>query len=106
MTSGSGMRRRFLCWMVASLLAPAALAATPAIDPALARRIDSDAQMVLQRTGTPGATLAIYRDGVAIYRHAYGVSDLQRKTPATLSTHYEIGSITKQFTAAAILQLQ
>ncbi|WP_426271663.1 serine hydrolase domain-containing protein [Dyella kyungheensis] len=100
------MRRRFLCWMVASCLAPAAMASTTDIDPALARRIDSDVQTVLQRTGTPGATLAIYRDGVAVYRHAYGLSDREHKTPATLSTHYEIGSITKQFTAAAILQLQ
>jgi len=100
------MRRRFLCWMVAASFAPMAVASTPPIDAALASRIDSDAQTVLQRTGTPGATLAIYRDGVAIYQHAYGVSDLQRKVPTTLSTHYEIGSITKQFTAAAILQLQ
>jgi len=82
------------------------MASTTDIDPALARRIDSDVQTVLQRTGTPGATLAIYRDGVAVYRHAYGLSDREHKTPATLSTHYEIGSITKQFTAAAILQLQ
>jgi CubicO group peptidase (beta-lactamase class C family) len=98
------MRRRFVWWMV--LLAPAAMASSPALDPATARRIDGDVQAVLQRTGTPGATLAIYRDGAPVYVHAYGLSDRERKTPATASTHYEIGSITKQFTAAAILQLQ
>jgi CubicO group peptidase (beta-lactamase class C family) len=88
------------------LLAPAAMASSPPMDPALASRIDADAQMVLQRTGTPGATLAIYRDGAPVYVHAYGLGDHERRTPATASTHYEIGSITKQFTAAAILQLQ
>lgn len=76
------------------------------LDPALASRIDADAQLVLQRTGTPGATLAIYRDGTPVYVHAYGLSNRETKAPATTSTHYEIGSITKQFTAAAILQLQ
>ena len=98
------MRRRLLWWMV--LLAPAAALAAPGMDPALAKRIDGDAQTVLQRTGTPGATLAIYRDGKPVYVHAYGLADQECKTPATVSTHYEIGSITKQFTAAAILQLQ
>jgi len=98
------MRSVHLCWM--ALLAPAAMASSPALAPALASRIDADARQVLQRTGTPGATLAIYRNGEPVYIHAYGLGDRERKTPATASTHYEIGSITKQFTAAAILQLQ
>jgi len=97
------MRRHFL-WVM--LFAPAALASPAALDPAWARRLDGDVQAVLQRTSTPGATLAIYRDGEPVYVHAYGLSDREHKAPATVSTHYEIGSITKQFTAAAILQLQ
>lgn len=97
--------RRYFLWSMA-LLAPTAMASPADLDPALARRIDSDVAAVLQRTETPGATLAIYRDGVAVYRHAYGLGDRERKTPAAVSTYYEIGSITKQFTAAAILQLQ
>lgn len=98
------MRRRFCWWMVC--LAPAAMASPASLDHAVSTQIDNNVQAVLQRTGTPGATIAIYRDGVPVYRHAYGLSDLERKTPATVSTYYEIGSITKQFTAAAILQLQ
>lgn len=98
------MRRCHAWWML--LLAPAAMAASPPMDAALARRIDADVQAVLQRTDTPGATVAIYRRGEPLYVHAYGLSDRERRTPATASTPYEIGSITKQFTAAAILQLQ
>lgn len=98
------MRLRLLWWMVC--LAPAAMASSPAIDPMLASRIDADAEAILQRTGTPGATIAIYRNGTPLYVHAYGLADRERKTPATSATHYEIGSITKQFTAAAILQLR
>ena len=98
------MRHRFLWW--ALVLAPTAMASTPSIDPALARRIDGDALAVLARTTTPGAVIAVYRHGEPVYVHAYGLSDREDKTPATVATHYEIGSITKQFTAAAVLQLQ
>jgi len=98
------MRSRVVWWML--VLAPAASVAAPSLDPALVRRIDGDAQTVLRLTGTPGATLAIYKDGALVYAHAYGLSDREHKTPANVATPYEIGSITKQFTAAAVLQLQ
>jgi D-alanyl-D-alanine carboxypeptidase len=63
-------------------------------------------QAVLQRTGTPGATLLVLRDGRLLYEKAYGLRSISPRLPAGLGTHYEIGSITKQFTAAAVLQLQ
>ncbi|WP_114241470.1 serine hydrolase [Dyella sp. C9] len=97
--------RRFalsLSWLA---LAPAFATASQADRPPTAR-IDADVQAVLQRTATPGAVIAVYRDGKLIYGHAYGYRDRERRLPATMDTWYEIGSITKQFTAAAILQLQ
>ena len=72
----------------------------------LTRHIDSDVQTILSRTGAPGATIAIYKDGKPLYSHAYGWSDLDKHTAATVDTPYELGSITKQFTAAAVLQLK
>ena len=87
-----------------------AAAATPVhthpIDPQLAKRIDADVETILQRTGTPGTTVLIAEHGRTIYRHAYGLRDREHHAPATVDSYYEIGSITKQFTAAAILQLQ
>src|SRR5690348_11085662 len=71
-----------------------------------AKRIDADVEHILKRTGTPGATILIARHGHLIYRHAYGLRDRRNQRTATPTTEYEIGSITKQFTAAAILQLQ
>lgn len=61
---------------------------------------------IMRRTGSPSATILVAEHGHVIYRHAYGLSDRERKQPATIDSRYEIGSITKQFTAAAILQLQ
>lgn len=83
-----------------------AVAAPPPISGQVAKHIDADVQTILQRTGTPGATILIAEHGHVVYRHAYGLRDREHHVPATVDSYYEIGSITKQFTAAAILQLQ
>jgi len=69
-------------------------------------RIDKVAIDVLNRTGVPSASLAIVKDGQVAYVKAYGDARLEPKTPATPEMRYSIGSISKQFTAAAILLLQ
>jgi CubicO group peptidase (beta-lactamase class C family) len=76
------------------------------LDPARIRLIDADVRTILDRTQTPGAVIEILRDDRVIYRKAYGLRDREHQLAASLDTFYEIGSITKQFTAAAILQLQ
>ena len=54
---------------------------------------------------TPGLSLAVVRNGQIIKSQGYGLADLQLNAPATKATVYEIGSMTKQFTAAAIMVL-
>lgn len=53
----------------------------------------------------PGLTLVVSLDGKSALAKAYGVSNLAASTPATVSTAFRIGSITKQFTASAIMLL-
>lgn len=53
----------------------------------------------------PGASLLVLRDGEIVLQRGYGMADLEAGTPATPSTHYRLASVTKQFTAAAILTL-
>jgi len=53
----------------------------------------------------PGVSLAIVRDGRTIKTQGYGFANIELKAPATKDTVYEIGSNTKQFTAAAIMIL-
>ena len=53
----------------------------------------------------PGAALAIVRGGQTVKTAAYGMASLEWRAPATSNTVFEIGSVTKQFTAAAILLL-
>jgi D-alanyl-D-alanine carboxypeptidase len=76
-----------------------------ALEPAL-RRIDEFVAGEMQRAGTPGLALALVdRSGVISVR-TYGYADIERRVPVTPSTRFEIGSISKSFTAIALLQLQ
>src|SRR5438132_160125 len=72
----------------------------------LIEKIDKVATDALTRTGVPSASIAVVKDGQVVYVKAYGDALLEPKTPATTEMRYSIGSISKQFTAAAILLLQ
>ncbi|GAC1302525.1 MAG: serine hydrolase domain-containing protein [Steroidobacteraceae bacterium] len=53
----------------------------------------------------PGASVAILRDGHCLYRRSTGFADLEAGRPAAANTNYRLASLTKQFTAAAVLLL-
>jgi len=67
--------------------------------------IDRAVTEILAKTGAPSASIAVVRDGTLAYAKAYGLAVLDPKTPATPTMRYSIGSISKQFTASAILML-
>ena len=68
-------------------------------------QIDRAAKFVMRRGHVPGISLGVSRNGRILCERAYGERNLARKLPAEPQTRYAIGSITKQFTAAAVLQL-
>lgn len=59
-------------------------------------------------TISPGAALAIIKDGKIIYKRGYGMANLEHNIPLTSTSVFRIGSTSKQFTASciAILSLQ
>jgi len=67
--------------------------------------IDKAVNEILTKTGAPSASIAVVKDGKIVYTQAYGLANVEAKTPATPQMRYSIGSISKQFTAAAILML-
>lgn len=79
--------------------------AAPA-DTALARQVDAIANQVLQSTGVPSASVAVVKNGRLAYANAYGAAKLEPRVAATPDMRYAIGSISKQFTAVAVLLLQ
>jgi CubicO group peptidase (beta-lactamase class C family) len=64
-----------------------------------------DALMRPYQGTVPGASLLVLQKGVPACRRAYGHSDLERRVAATSATNYRLASLSKQFTAAAILLL-
>jgi CubicO group peptidase (beta-lactamase class C family) len=54
----------------------------------------------------PGASVGIIRDGQVVFKKGYGLANLPEKTPADEYTNYRLASVTKQFTAMAIMILK
>jgi CubicO group peptidase (beta-lactamase class C family) len=54
----------------------------------------------------PSVAAAVLRDGEVIWESAVGAADVEAKVEATPNTQYRVGSITKTFTAVAIMQLR
>src|SRR5688572_10405665 len=54
----------------------------------------------------PGAVISVVKDGKTIFTKGYGVADIEKKTPVVPDkTIFRIGSITKVFTAMAVMQM-
>ncbi len=60
----------------------------------------------LQKPGSPGCALAVLRDGQVIYAKGYGLASVELNAPITPQTVFDIGSTSKQFTAASVLLLE
>ena len=57
------------------------------------------------KDNTSGVAVLVARDGKIVFQGGFGLADLAKKTPITPETKFRIGSISKQFTAAAVLRL-
>ena len=89
------------CALVVSLLAPLFVAAPPA----QADRVDDYLKTEMERHRIPGVAVEIIRDGNAVKTAGYGLANLELRVAVEPDSVFEIGSVTKQFTAAAILLL-
>src|SRR5581483_11657938 len=80
--------------------------ATPSNAPgSIGAIVDALAAKEITAQGLPSLTIEVAKQGVPLYSQAYGYADSATCRPAEIATAYEIGSVTKQFTAAAVLQL-
>jgi CubicO group peptidase (beta-lactamase class C family) len=57
------------------------------------------------RPGVPGASVIVIREGKVLYKHAYGLADVEAGVAATAKTNYRLASVTKQFTSMCIMML-
>jgi CubicO group peptidase (beta-lactamase class C family) len=70
----------------------------------LAAAVDRAAAEFIAKQHVPGVAIAVVEHGAIVYEHGYGYADVGDRVPVTVDTRFEIGSVSKQFTAACILQ--
>src|SRR4029450_6325195 len=88
-----------LLLLILLLLGGPAISATPA------DRIDAYIEAQLKRQEIPGLALAVVREGKVEKAKGYGLADVELNVPVTERSVFQWASITKQFTATAIMQL-
>lgn len=86
---------------VLPLLASIALAQQPAWLP----KVEALLAARVQQPDAVGCSVGIAQRGAVLLAKGYGLAEAEHGVPATASTRFRIGSITKQFTAAAVLRL-
>src|ERR1700749_178445 len=101
------VRRVFTCSLIVLIIAtPRALSQQPAT-PAngdLATSMDKVAGDVY-KPGIPGAAIIVVKNGQVIFRKGYGLANLELNMPVRPEMVFRIASITKQFTAVAVMML-
>ncbi len=80
-------------------------AAQPARAGAASARVDELVEHYRRARQIPGIAVAVARNGVVIKAKGYGVANLELSAPVNPRTLFGLGSISKQFTATAIMQL-
>lgn len=66
---------------------------------------EADARLQRYTGDVPGAALLVLRDGEPVVRRGVGLADLEAGAPVTPATNFRLASVSKQFTAAAVLLL-
>ncbi len=68
-------------------------------------QVEKAASSFMTTNSVPGISVAVVQDGALVWSEGFGVADLENFVPATSSTLFRLGSISKPITATAILQL-
>lgn len=72
----------------------------------IAAAIDKAARAAVESGESPGLQVAVVKDGKPIVVKGYGSANLELKVPVNNDNIFRVGSVTKQFTAVLLLQLQ
>ena len=91
-------------WLGGILLLPATLLS--AQSPSLTGSLDEKISQDLTASGAPSVSVAVVQNNEVTYAKAFGMANIAKDQEAGPATRYAVGSISKQFTAAALLLLQ
>ncbi len=93
------------CCLLVLWAAVHTVAASETLPAQTASRVDDAAAEWLASTGAPSVSIAIVEGGTLVYTHAYGLAHVGPDASARVDARYAIDSVSKEFTAAAILLL-
>jgi CubicO group peptidase (beta-lactamase class C family) len=79
-------------------------AAQPSLE--LDRKLSATIADALKASGAPSVSVAVVQNGKMVYARAFGTAEVAKSRAADEATRYAIGSVSKQFTAAALLLLE
>jgi CubicO group peptidase (beta-lactamase class C family) len=79
-------------------------AQTPSLPPGVAAQVDK-VFAKWDKPTSPGCSLGVYKDGQILYKHGYGMADLNEDVPITPATVFHVASMSKQFAAASMVLL-
>src|SRR5262245_37099359 len=101
------MKRHSLAAAILMMLALAVGACTTKVsaERTAANEAAVDAIFARWTTTTPGCAVGVSTNGAPALAKGYGMADLEHDVPITPETIFEAGSVSKQFTAAAVLLL-
>src|SRR5215471_17230474 len=85
-------------------LAAGSAGAAQTLTPAMTKQVD-EVFVKWDRTDFPGCALGVYRGGQVVYKHGYGMEDLNEDVHIAPGTVFHVASMSKQFTAASIVLL-
>jgi D-alanyl-D-alanine carboxypeptidase len=70
-----------------------------------ANGVDEFVRTQMEAGHVPGASVAVVKEGRVVFAKGYGMANLEHSVPATEHTVYQLASVTKQFTATAVMML-
>ncbi|MEO6313791.1 MAG: serine hydrolase domain-containing protein [Chitinophagaceae bacterium] len=95
------MKQRFLCFLLFTFLLNIVNAQ---LDDSLVKKVDA-IFAEYDNSSSPGCALAILKDGKIIYKKGYGMSSLEYHIAISPASIFHVASLSKQFTAAALIEL-
>lgn len=102
----AGLSRRSAMFAALGMAAAPAMARAATGPAARWAGVDAKVKALVAARNAPGMQVAVMQKGAIVYSRGFGMANLETATPVTGATVFRIGSVTKQFTAAAMLQLQ